>query len=72
MSQTVREIGTTGNAVPLVGRIEGSDREGGEKPQAHWKGFVAGVFSGVAKLSGTTILSFSNAFALWKVKLTWS
>jgi hypothetical protein len=59
MSQTVREIATPEDAVPLIRSKEDNDMEGGEKPQAHWKGFVAGVFSGVAKLSGTPTLSFS-------------
>jgi hypothetical protein len=60
MSQTVREIQSpaAANAIPGLSKLPNADREGGQKPQASWKGFVAGVFSGVAKLSGTTALIF--------------
>jgi hypothetical protein len=53
MSQTVKDLVSPRDAALLTKSKEQSDREGGEKPQANWKGFVAGVFSGVAKLSGT-------------------
>jgi hypothetical protein len=52
MSQTVRERVTPQDGSALMKKNDGVEREGAEKPQANWKGFVAGVFSGVAKLSG--------------------
>jgi hypothetical protein len=58
MSQMVREIQTPtpANSIPGLSKSPDTHREGSQKPQANWKGFVAGIFSGVAKLSGTTAL----------------
>lgn len=64
MSQTVKESKskTPGSTVEVGGEqavplVEVDNAVNAQKPQANWNGFVAGVFSGVAKLTGT----FPNA-----------
>jgi hypothetical protein len=61
MSPTVKEpqVHTPGSTVevggiekPALPLIEVDNTVNVQKPQANWNGFVAGVFSGVAKLTG--------------------
>jgi len=49
MSQTVKDS----NPSPAVEHHEVLTKDRASKPVDNYKGFVAGVFSGIAKLSGT-------------------
>jgi hypothetical protein len=65
MSQTVRDSQpkTAGSTVEVGGKqalppVEVDNAVNAQKPQANWNGFVAGVFSGVAKLTGMSLFTF--------------